>query len=260
MWSYAMIKFKEFLIEQGIEPHKVETTADVVFQKILDHLDHTHIDIDDRSIRFHVGVSIKNTTINLSVVIRNGSSNTIRMGTHKDSGDPTIVIDIRGELPARTKLHDFLAKDTVRARKIKGLIVQYLNSDKHNPEHVAEFRTTHEEETEVNSEGTFEEKYEAMIRKVKERIEEFKGSIEELKDEMNTEDKGKKEIARRAMTHLGNEQFGETEAAFKKIAEEIFVGGQKDGIRLLSKENKEKLEKRLASFYVHKIKPLLVKA
>lgn len=245
-----MVSFKQYvansiLAEQG----KSEVNADVIYQKMLDVLDNAHIDFGEDMIAFHLGRIIKNSNIDISVVIRIEDRDDVRLGRNKDTDGLTIVVGTRKGLPARTEIDAFLSKDRTRAQKVKGFISQYL-SEFYGDQDPSLVTTKYEEEVEANS--SIDDRYEKLATQLRDRISDYSGMIEELQADMDTEDTSKREMAQRAMKHLGKEQFGDTLEEFKKIALKLF------GVsKLMSKENKDKLSNRLDSFYDQKIKPLL---
>lgn len=247
-----MTSFKQYVTERILtEKGKSEVNADVIYQKMLDVLDNAHIDFDEDMIGFHLGRIIKNSNIDISVVIRVEDRDSVRLGRNKDTDGLTIVVGTRKELPARTEIDAFLSKDRARAQKVKGFISQYL-SEFYGDQDPSLITTKYEEEVEANS--SIDDRYEKLATQLRDRISDYSGMIEELQADMDTADTGKREMAQRAMKHLGKEQFGDTLEEFKKIALKLF------GVsKLMSKENKDKLANRLDSFYDQKIKPLLAK-
>ena len=246
-----MLTFKQYIAETILnEKGNLQVNADFIYQKVLDALDHAHIDFGEDEIAFHIGKIIKNSNIDISMVIRPGGHDDVRLGKNKETGALTIVVDTRSALPDRDKIDSFLGSDRGRAMKIKKGIVDYLKDHRGGGE--APTRTKYEEEADTNT--NIEDGYERLVKELNSRIVDFKGMIEELKGDMDTEDAGKQETARGAMAHLAKEQFGENSEEFKKIAL-----GLLGNVKLVNKENKDKLANRLDSFYDQKIKPLLNK-
>jgi hypothetical protein len=235
------------LIEKG----NAENNADLIYQKMLDVLDNAHIDFDEDMISFHIGRIIKNSNVDLNLVIRQAGKDDIALGKNKKNGALTIVISVRGELPARKEIDAFLSKDRKRAQTVKSLISQYINTY-YKSESPSLIHTKYEEEVEANS--SLDDRYEKLIKTMKERINDYNGMIEDLKDDMETENMGTREAAKRAMSQLRKEQFGNDVDEFKKIAMGLF------GVsKMMSKENKDLLNNRLDSFYDQKIKTLIGK-
>ncbi len=261
--EFQMPKFKQYLAESILsEKNGAAANADLIFQKMLDVLDHAHLDFDDDRIAFHIGRITKNSKINLRCVIRNSASDNVRLGKDKTSGDLCVVIDTRKPLPLRAEIDSFLAKDRERAQSIKACIQDYLET-RHAETPELPSKTKYEEEVEANTSQNFETRYEAAIKKLKERMNEFKGVVEELESAYDTEDVGKKATIDAARRSLVKEYFGEDVNAFKKIVRGLMSkddNGENNGFaNNLSKENKERLDNRLESFYDQHIKPLLSK-
>ena len=88
----------------------------------------------------------------------------------------------------------------------------------------------------------------------------IKGVVAELDAGLETEDYGKKETIKAAKKQLAKEYFGEDCDGFKKVARGHMSKdehGENTGFaNNLSKENKERLDSRLESFYDQHIKPL----
>ena len=249
---FNMGSLKRYIAESILsEKNNVEANADLIYQKVLDVLDHAHIDFSDTKIEFHIGRIIKNSDIDIDMVIRSGESDSVRLGKNKQKGDYTIVVDVTSDLPLRSEIDAFLAKDRTRALAIKSIISKYL-SDKYLANGINTVRTKYEEDASYNK--AFEHKYEAIISKLKDLMEEVQGTISELKSEMDTEDTGKRETCKRAMKSVIKDSFGDNFNEFKKV-----VNGMMKDAGDLSKENKEKLYNRLESFYDQRIKPLLEK-
>jgi hypothetical protein len=247
-----MGSFKQYISEAILsEKGGVEANADLIYQKILDVLDHAHIDFGEDKIEFHIGRIIKNSDIDISMVIRAGEFDNVRLGKNKQNDEYTIVVDVTSKLPLRDQIDSFLAKDRTRALDIKGAIVKYL-TDRYLENGSNSVKTKYEEDSNYNME--FENNYEGIVSKLKDTMEEVQGTISELKKEMETADTGKRETVKRAMKSVIKDAFGDNFNEFKKI-----VNGMMKDSGDLSKENKEKLANRLESFYDQRIKPLLQK-
>lgn len=255
-----MLSFKQFIAENMLnEKENAAANADLIYQKILDVLDRAHIDFNENKIEFHIGKIIKNSSVDVSMVIRPSTDNHVKLGKNKRTEEYTIVVNTKDPLPERSEIDSFLAKNRERAQQVKNEILRYLR-DVHvndNPD----TKTKYEEEAESNTSTYFEGYYETLIKQLKQHMEEYQGTREELLDLMNTEDAGKKETARMALKNLAKEHFGDNVEEFKKIAKKLMSTGEggknTEFTGKLSKENKEKLENRLESFYDQRVKPLL---
>lgn len=256
-----MHNFKKYISESLLaERNNAELHSDLIFQRLLDALDHGHIDFDDDRIEFHVGKLTKNSSINLRCVIRNSQDEAVRLGKDRETDDLVVVVDTPDKLPVRTEIDSFLAKNRERAQGMKSVISDYLR-DYHNGEDAPTTKTRYEEEAEANTSANFENRYEVAMKKVKELMKEYREVVAELKMDGHTEDYGKKETVKAAQKILAKEYFGEDSEGFKKIARGLLSKdehGENTGFaNNLSKENKKRLDNRLESFYDQHIKPLL---
>ena len=227
-----------------------ELNADLIYQKIIDVLDHAHIDFDEDRIRFHVGRITKNSAVDVGVVIRPADEDEVRLGK-SNNGEYTIVVDVAGNMPAREDIDDFIANDRMRAMSIKKALAQYIRD--HRTEQDAPLaKTKYEDDALDNAYENFERQYESLTRKLKERMTEYSGVCGELDGEMDTENISQREAAKMARSQLAKEYFGDNVDEFKKIAGGMLKAGYMHG---LTKENKEKFLNRLESYYDQKVKP-----
>lgn len=259
-WSFIMSKFRQFVSQQILTEKKGSAlNADLIFQKLLDVLDHGHLDFDDDRIEFHVGRLTKNSSVDLRCVIRNGDENSVRLGKNKETGEMTVVVDTTGNLPARSDIDSFLAKDRSRAQGFKGAVTEYLE-DHHGEAEEPTSKTGYEDAANDNTSVNFEARYEQAVKGLREQITEFRGVVAELDAGLETEDYGKKETIKAAKKQLAKEYFGEDCDGFKKVARGLMSKdehGENTGFaNNLSKENKDRLDSRLESFYDQHIKPL----
>ena len=258
-----MNSFKTFLYEKVIRDSNTSVNSDVIFQKILDRVDTGHVDCDDDRVEFHVGRLIKNSTVDLMMVIRPSDSDAIRLGKMKDSGELAIVVDTTKKIPIRSEIDSFLSKNREVTQGVKSRIDEYLRKYL-DVENAPETKTKYEEDKEANTSKSFESKYQEMVKELNEKIKEFKEMTEMLRDEhKETSDEGKKATIKMAIRELAKESFGEDMDGFKKIARGILskdASGSNTGFaNNLSPENKKKLDSRLESYYDQKIKPLVSK-
>ena len=84
-FNMTTVTLKEYITSRILtEQSNVEVNADLIYQKLLDVLDNAHIDFDDDEISFHIGRVIKNSKINISMVIRPGDSDVVRLGKNTE--------------------------------------------------------------------------------------------------------------------------------------------------------------------------------
>jgi hypothetical protein len=238
------MSFKKFLVEDSNK--KVDAQVDLIYQKVLDNLDESHIEASNERIAFNVGKIIKNSALNnLYFTIRGNSEENVRMGTDRQ-GRPTIVIDTREKIPHRRDAGKFLENPKI-SDKIKSQIRKWL--DKHyDPESEVEPSTGYESKKKINSD--FEDHYEELIKAVNKKVDDFHGAKSYLKTKHDsTGSTGRKEIITSAMTQLLRDQMGTSAKEFMGIVMKL---PQASFIQHLSPDAKKIVMARLENYYEHK--------
>lgn len=255
-----MGNFKKFLSESFVIEKGPLSTVELVFQQILDRVDHGHVDMEDDYIEFHIGKLIKKSNFDVSLHIRRANSDIVRLAKRKSDDQYVIVVDTREELPVRTEIDNFLAKNKKIAQGLRSELIDYIET-KMDHDGEPELKTKDEEVDDDNTSANFEDRYQEMVQELKEKMQEYKEMVAELEEYMDTENEGQRNTAKLAMRQLASEEFGEDIEAFKKIARGIMShdgSGVNTGFaNNLSKENKKRLDSRLENLYDQKIKPLL---
>lgn len=252
------MRFKNFLRESLITENNV---VELTYQKILDNIDTGHVDFDSDKIETDVGKLIKNSKVNVKLVIRKSNENQIRLGKEKESETYAIVVDTTKGLPKRDEIDKFISRDEELTQGIKDSLKTYFkNYHDENKDDVT--TTNHEDQAEANTSQVFEDRYEVMIKELNQRLSEFKEMTENLRNELeNTQNKGERETIKRAIARLAKDEFGEDLNGFLKVARGIISKGpegENTGFaNNLSKQNKERLHSRLENYYEQKIKPML---
>jgi hypothetical protein len=237
------MKFKQFLVESE---KQFETQVELIFQKLLDSLDESHIDIGDDRVQFNVGKIIKDSTLNnLSVVIRANSGDNTRLGTDS-SGRHAIVIDTTKNLPNREKVVKYI-KSAELAEKFKKQVAKYL--EKHyDSDAKVEPSTSHEKNKQINS--GVEKHYDDLVKAINAKMDDYRGSHDILRRKhKSTGSAGEQEIITSAMSQLKRDLFGHSEKEFMGIALKL---PQAEFIQHLAPEAKKKILSRLSSYYEHK--------
>jgi len=243
-----MNNLRDFIATKIITESSAESTVDLIYQKMLDVLDHAHIDYNENDIKFHLGRVVKNSSFDLEFCIRKTGNNSVRMGKNKSSGNWTIVVDCEENVPSRMEIDTFLSNDSKMTNQIKQMILKYVNEYRTGDEPSS--RTKYEDETRDNE--NFEEVYEKIISELRCRLDDCEGTLKELNSNLDTENVSVRETTKLAIKNVAKEAFGDNLHEFKKVVREV-VGNYDKG---LTKENKERLHNRLESFYDQKIKPL----
>jgi len=241
------MNFKQFLIEYA---KPVANESDIIYQKILDNLDHGHVDFTPEKVSLNVATIIKNSKYNnLHLVVRHGRGHTVRLGKDKDNKS-VIVIDVTGKLPTRKNLIRFFELPRY-ADKIKLQLKRYfelhhnMDSPNGNPE---EKGSKYEQVKDANK--NFEQHYEKFIKAIEQKILKYYEAKNDLHDrQKRTGNTGKQEILNAATKHLFSTEIGGSFDEFKgivmKLPEAAFT-------KYLEPEYKKKFTARLESFYEHK--------
>lgn len=238
--------FKQYLIEY-FKAHNNE--ADLVFHKILDNVNHGHVDFQENKLLFNVGNIIKNSKYaKLYLVIRHGTDEKVRLGADKQ-GNLNIVIDTEKKLPSHTELHSFL-DDAKIIKDFKREFTKVLRQTPDSDE-APELSTSHEIVKDSNA--NFEDIYKNIIKLAEKNIHNYKEAIKHLEErKTKTVHASKHSVIASAMEKLHNDAFGDSFGTFRSKIFKDF--GEK--INHLTADNKKKLISRLESFYEQKVKSI----
>lgn len=242
-----MKTLKTFLLEK--KGH--ESRASLVFHKIVSMLDHGHVDFSEKSVKFNIGALVKHSSYNhLNVFIRKGSAFGARLGIHKKDHSSVIVIET-DELPSRDKIDTFLESTKV-AKSFIAAVAKYL--EKLHKEDPDAHKTSDEMESHTNTTERFEEIYNEIVKSVDEAITKFNANKAETGKVFDKFNIIKQETQKATHSLVEKEYFGSSESEFtKKYISENGTAAH------FNKDMKNKLESRLKSLYMSKIKPLLGK-
>lgn len=245
------MKFKQFLVEVG---KSYINQSDIIYHSILDNLDHGHIDMGDDTVKFNVGKIIKNSAYdNLNVLLKKSKVDDVRLGTHKESGIPTIVVLTAAQLPKeRTNVDKFLENPEL-AKKIKKVIQNYLEIH-HDTSKEKEADSASSYEKPKLYATKFEEHYKTLINDIKRMMKDYTDAKRYLIAKAGTTgNEAKRSITQSAIKASYNQHFGES---FKEFLSKLKgVEGSKF-LDHIPKELKEKALARLESFYDQEIAPL----
>lgn len=245
------------MIPEGSKPY--ETEASLVLHKIIDMLDHGHVEMgeDGSKISFNVGQLIKKSPYkNLNVIIRKKDGKPkVRFGFSKNTGQLSIVIDTP-KLPERHNIDDFLHK-TEMADSFKKAFVEYLDVA-HDPDGFNEHEpTNHEKKKTHNDRKTFEQNYAALVNAVKKATKKFESSAIEAQNHIgDTAHAGKKEMFKLSIRQLATEFLGNNLKEFIKVVHKL---PEAEFIGHLETELKKKIQTRLEDYFEDRIHPLIKK-
>lgn len=253
------MKFKEYLRDTLVEGSSYENEATLVLHKIVDMVDHGHVDVSDTSetMTFNVGQLIKKGAYkNLEVIIRKRGKNTKpRFGVSQKTGKMAIVMDV-AKLPDRLEIDSLLSKKEMVAA-FKEAFVKYLEIGHDHDDFNGHEPTNHEKRKNHNNPKTFEESYAKLLKAIKNNIKSFESAALQASNEIeNIGHHGKQEVHKIAIRRLASEYFGANEKEFKGVTSKL---PEAEFMSHLETEFKKKVEARLGDFYEHTIAPLLKK-
>lgn len=199
------------------ESKNFRNEATLVLHKIIHMVDNGHVDMGENDIRFGVGPMVhKGSYDGLTVVIRKGGTETVRLGKTKDD-KPVIVIDTP-KLPDRKEIDSMLEKRVFFDGFISAFSL-YLQK-MHNPN--ADYNK-HADELELENNENFEDNYNALVAEfAKTNVEDFKKAIDEVNNHIdNNANLIKKETRKLSVDRLKSEYLGTSEAEFLSIVKKL---------------------------------------
>lgn len=235
------MNFKQYLIEQMSNP---QNEADVLLHQIMHNIDEGHVEYADERFDFNVGILVKRSgyvKLYFSVFNKPEDKINVKLGKNNQKEGFTIVVETK-DYPSRGDIDKFFGNKLVY-NAVKSELIKYISEYK---EDSGEFRTTYESDKEINTDENFEKMYSEVVADIKKRVEEYKGIVKEINDELeNTADEHRKQILVRSIEKLKDEYFGDTFKRFKRLAADSI---DIDMTRL-EKEYKKKFDSRLEDFY-----------
>lgn len=245
------MKFKQFLVEVG---KSYINQSDIIYHSILDNLDHGHIDMDENLIKFNVGKIIKNSSYDqLDIILKKSDKDTVKLGTHKDTGKLAIVVFTKANLPKeRTNVDKFLENPSL-AGKIKKVIQNYLEMH---------YDTSTEKEADSVSSyekpklyaTKFEEHYKTLINDIKRVMKDYADAKRFLISKAGTTgNEAKRSVTQSAIKASYKQHFGDS---FKEFTSKLKGLEGSKFLEHIPKELKTKALARLESFYDQEIGPL----
>lgn len=236
--------FKTFLIER-ISNTKNE--ADIILHQIFNNLDESHVDYEHERLDFNVGIMIKRSAYSkLYVTVIAANKTSVKLAKNNSRDGFTIVIHTT-DYPKRMEIDSFLSSKGIY-NKVKEVLINFIDNYQENDD---EFRTTYEDNKQINTDATFERLYNEVIAAVKKRVNEYEKIAQDIENDIeSTADEGRKQTLIRSLETLKDEYFGNTFKKFKKIASEVI---DVDMTRF-QKEYKKKFDTRLEDFYEYLVK------
>lgn len=235
------MSFKKYLIEKH-----VNGKYNIAYHKLLSALDAAHIEATENKYEFNLGSVIKDSVYNnLMVRISKGSEEFVKFGK---GGDKFFIVISTTKLPERMKLDSFLSTDEGIKNKFIGYLADYAAN---HVDHSKIERNKSEIKDELSNKGNLEDSYNKLIEAVNKKFTEYQKMVDDLDSTASkTFNDLKKSSADIAKNNLKQEYFGSSEQEFIKIVMKL---PEAEFIDLLDKEVKDKIIKRLTSFYDQKV-------
>lgn len=236
--------FSQFLIETKTS----KNDALLVLQKIIDMVDDGYVEQESGKITINVGKLIKDKQYyDLSVVIMNGSSHSVKLAQKKD-GSYAIVIETT-RLPSRSKIDTFLSNKSTVSKFITQF--QRYKKEFHEVDEDREPKTSYEKKKKFKSRSTFETKFKELSELIKDKLNEYNSAKENLEREIkNSGTPGRTEVLKLSLESLKKELLGSNS---KEFVSKMLKLADKDFVDHLDKELKNKLTNRLSNYYEHQI-------
>jgi len=240
------MSFRNFIqINEGEYVNK----ATLIYQAFIDNLETAHYNKRDGDITFNIGKTAKIAKFaDLELVLRKSSESNVRLAKRKSSDVFCIVIDLTS-LPTSNELETVLEKPAVMRPAIEA-IETYLDKKRGSTNEDSGYLTDYEKSKKYNEKEVFEEHYQKLVEKLKEKYSEVQkmvGNFERQKEE--TENSSRKVTLDMAIDKIKKDTLGKTFKEFLSKAYSILDEINSDFKENMDKEKKKILESRLKQFY-----------
>lgn len=238
------MRLTDYLIETHKNARPLMEKHELVLQKVIDAVDHGHVEYGDSKIAFDIGdISDTPKLRGLKLVIRPAGENSIKLGQSKD-GNYAIVIHTTGDMPGRQDIDTFLASKEIYAgfrRAYEKYVKNFHDHDKEYEENETQQRVA------ANSRDNFEGAYNELLQGIGEHSKKYTDAVKEIDKEMDKiANVGRKKSLELAKDNLKMEYLGKDA---KEFVSKVMQLPQAEFTKHLDKEWKEKLESRLANYY-----------
>lgn len=237
------MKFLSFLKESH---NKHKNTSHIILQKIIDMIDHSHVDYTKQKISVNIGKLIKDSSFyDLYIVIRKSDSMVVKLGKNSLDDKLYIVIDTN-YFPERQNLAKLFSKPEVVSGFEKEFS-KYLS--KYHENNNTESKTGHETSKEVNTNRSFEKNFKQLEEVINTTLKEYKAAKANIEKELTTVNLPSRKAGLEAgLEHLKSETIGKNAKEFvnkmMKLADSKFI-------EHINADYKKKLIARLTSYYEH---------
>jgi hypothetical protein len=239
------MKFSQFLFEAEYSK-STNNQADIIFQQILDNLDHGHITIGNSRATFNIGHIIKKSELSdLQVVIRKMGESRVRLAINREN-QPTLVVDISDDVPERTQI-DALLREPKMTEAFLTALKRYLTA--YHPFAKEKDAPNNSYEGKKAVQAEFEEHYDALIKKADEMFKSYRAMIHSLhRQSAATGSQAEKQMIEQAKNQLKEKHIGKSFNAFKSLLLKIPAAAF---VEHLDAKQKATVMSRLESYYEH---------
>lgn len=221
--------------------------ATLIYQAFIDNLESAHYNKDETMLSFNVGKAAKISKFSdLELVLRQSSSKNVKLGKRNANGNFAVVIDLP-ELPDITELEKKLELPEIM-RPAVAAIETYLTMNKNAPK--KEYMTDYEKAKHFNNREVFEEQYQKLISKLREKkaeLEKLTANFEKQKEQ--TDNSSRRVTLDMAIDKLKSDYMGKNAKEFLTKAYKLLEEMDPDFKNNLNKDMKKILEDRLKQFY-----------
>jgi hypothetical protein len=233
------MRFKNFAIlekDMAVDHHAV-----LIVHKIHDMIENSHVEVDEDTLSFDLGQTIKNSAFKgVKVII---STNDV---VDKDPSDKTISIKTTDKI-SRSDIKTIISSKKVFDRLTHAIGQYIIYNHEFDKELEDDDLTTHERKSLLTDKTNIDENYTALIAAFKKEIEHIKKQIEELmKEKKNTGLGSKIEALNSAIDIIVGKEIG---ASFKEFQKNIMKLPEAGFIAYLEGTSKKIIMSRLHDFY-----------
>jgi hypothetical protein len=232
-----------------MEKKKKYNQASLLLHAIVDNLDNSHFMYDKEKgrLEFNVGkVARKSNFSHIDFIIIKSNKESVRPAKRNNTERFAVVVTTP-EFPKIENVDSFLESSN-RSVDIIDSLAEIL---KVMPESSNEgSKTDYEKEKNFNSREVFEDVYQKAVRKMMERLEQFKKSEEYFEDKIeNSGIASRKATYKMALQKVKREMIGDTASQFKSIFMKVLDEIAPEFKENLNSENRKRLNSRIEQFY-----------
>lgn len=222
--------------------------ATLIYQAFIDNLETAHYNKQDGSMSFNIGKAAKIAKFaDLELVLRESPKMNVRLAKRKNSDNYAIVVDMP-EIPNINELEAKLESPKIMRPAVEA-IESYLEYKRKSPTD-SDYLTDYEKTKRYNEKEVFEEHYQKLIEKLREKYSELEKMISNFEEQKEqTGNSSRKVTLDMAIDKLKNDYLGKTYKEFSSKAYSILDEINPDFRENMDKDHKNILDSRLKDFY-----------